>query len=163
MKISIQYGSHLPILTKIVGMTDGPILELGIGLYSTPYLHYACLPTKRKLVSYDSSEGWVRYFRDCRTDFHEVNFIDDWDKLPINNFYDVVFVDHAPDPRRSIEAGKMANFAKYVILHDSQPENDKAYNYPDIYPLFKYRYDYTAVIPHTTVLSNFIDLSNFKI
>lgn len=163
MMISIKYGSHLPVLTKIVGMTDGPILELGIGLYSTPFLHYACLPNKRKLASYDSDEGWIRYFRDCRSDFHEINLITDWDKLEINNLWDVVLVDHDPGFRRAQEAKRLANFAKYIILHDSQPENDKYVKYSDIYPLFKYRFDYTASFPHTTVLSNFVDVTDLKI
>ncbi len=163
MRIRIKYGSYLPILTKIVEMTDGPILELGIGLYSTPYLHYACLPTKRPLVSYENSPEWVRYFRDCRNDFHEINFIEDWDKLSTNTFFDVAFVDHGPPLRRSIEAKKLINFTKYIILHDSEPENDQHYKYSEIYPLFKYRYDYKDSFPHTTVVSNFIDLSDFRI
>lgn len=161
--ISIKYGSHLPVLTKIVGMTKGPILELGIGLYSTPFLHWACSPTKRKLTSYDSAEGWIRYFRDCRTDFHEVNLITDWDKLEINNFWDIVLIDHAPDIRRGVEAKRLANNAKYVILHDSELGHDALYKYSEAYPLFKYRFDYTTAYPHTTVLSNFADLSDLKI
>jgi len=163
MKISIRYGSHLPVLTKIVNLTTGPIIELGVGLYSTPYLHYACYGSKRQLVSYDNSDGWIRYFRDCRSDFHEINLITDWDKLQINDGADIVFVDHLPDFRRAVEAGRFANHAKFVILHDSEPQNDQHVRYSTIYPLFKYRFDYTACLPHTTVLSNFIDLSSFKI
>ena len=49
-------GSHLPVLIKMVLMTDGPILELGTGFFSTPVLHWLCAEKKRKLVSYDSSE-----------------------------------------------------------------------------------------------------------
>lgn len=163
MKISIKYGSHLPVLTKIVEITDGPILELGIGLYSTPFLHYACLPTKRKLISYESDPGWIRYFRDCRADFHEVNQIEDWDKLDVSGRWDIAFIDHHPGHRRAIEAGRLAKLAKYVILHDSEPQNDKNVQYSTIYPLFKYRFDYTDCLPHTTVVSNFVDLSRFNI
>ena len=163
MRIRIKYGSYLPILTRIIEKTDGPILELGIGLYSTPYLHYACLPTKRKLVSYDNSEGWVRYFRDCRTDFHEVNHIDDWDKLPINNFYDVVFVDHAPARRRITEVRRLVDHADYVVIHDSNGRFENWYHYSLIYPLFKYQYEYGVLMPHTTVLSNLHDVRNLKI
>lgn len=161
--ISIRYGSHLPVLTKLVQKTKGPILELGIGLYSTPYLHYACLPTKRKLVSYENDEGWIRYFRDCRSDFHEINHIDDWDKLETDSFWDIIFVDHHPGPRRSLEAKRFANQANYIIIHDSEPQNDGNVKYSEIYPLFKYRFDYTTVLPHTTILSNFVNLKNFKI
>ncbi len=163
MKISLRYGSHLPVLTKIVQKTKGPILELGIGLYSTPFLHYACLPTKRRLVSYDNTEGWIRYFRDARADFHEINFIDDWEKFTTEDFWDIALIDHHPGERRSLEAKKLAHKAKYLILHDSEPENDKNVRYSDIYPLFKYRFDYSACLPHTTLVSNFVNLKNFKI
>lgn len=159
MKIRIRYGSHLPVLMKLVEMTNGPILELGIGLYSTPYLHYACLPTKRKLVSYEAEESWWRQFKDCRTDFHQVNLIEDWDKLELSGNWDVVFVDHGPDERRKDEALKVKDNAKYVILHDSDPENDYLYQYSEIYPHFKYRYDYAGAKPNTTVLSNFEQLA----
>ena len=162
MKISIRYGSHLPVLMKIVGETSGPILELGLGLYSTPYLHYTCLPTQRSLSSYDHDAGWIRYFRDCRSDFHSVNFIDNWDLLDCTGRWDVVLIDHGPDARRYVEARRLAGQTKYLILHDSDPENDNLYQYSKIYPLFKYRYDYTTCKPHTTVLSNFVDLGNFK-
>ena len=163
MKISIRYGSHLPVLISIVGMTSGPILELGIGLYSTPFLHFACLPTNRKLVSYEADSGWIRYFKDCRTSFHEVNLIDDWDKLEVDKFWDIVLVDHSPDSRRKDEVKRLANKAKYLILHDSDLENDTLYKYSEVYPLFKYRFNYTVCKPHTTVLSNFVDLSHLKI
>jgi hypothetical protein len=160
MKVSIKYGSHLPVLTKLVEMTSGPILELGVGLYSTPYLHYACLPKKRELTSYEGDEGWMRSFKDCRTDFHQVHFIANWDDLPIDKFWDIVFIDHGPDTRRKDEAKKLANNAKYIILHDSTAEHDYLYKYSEIYPLFKYRYDYKLAEPHTTVLSNFESLEN---
>lgn len=163
MKISIRYGSHLPVLTKLVQETKGPILELGIGLYSTPYLHYACLPTKRKLVSYENEEGWIRYFRDCRSDYHEINYIDDWDKLETDDFWDIIFVDHHPGFRRSVETKRLADKANYIVIHDSEPQNDPNVKYSEIYPLFKYRLDYTASFPHTTVLSNFIDVGKLRI
>jgi len=129
MKISIKYGSHLPVLTKLVNITTGPILELGIGLYSTPYLHWICKSTKRQLTSYESEPGWIKYFRDCRDEFHSLNLIADWDTLDVNDFWDIAFVDHAPDSRRKTEARKLINNAKFIVLHDSNPENDTLYRY----------------------------------
>lgn len=157
MMISIKYGSHLPVLTQIVKKTNGPILELGVGLYSTPYLHWACFPTKRELTSYDNDDRWIRYFRDCRSDFHKVEVVTDWDRLEINQFWDVALVDHNPALRRKEEVKRLANFAKYIIVHDTEAETEKYHHYNEIYPLFKYRWDYTAAMPNTTVLSNFIN------
>ena len=155
MMISIKYASHLPVLTRLLPTTTGPVLELGIGLYSTPYLHWICSASRRQLTSYDSDPKWIRYFRDAKSDIHEVALIDDWDKMPIDMFWDIAFIDHAPDHRRSIEAKRLANNAKYLILHDTEPEVDSLYGYSQIYPLFKYRYDYTLAKPYTTILSNF--------
>lgn len=162
MKMSARYGSHLPVLISIVNATSGPILELGTGLFSTPYLHFACLPTKRRLVSYDSDEGWIHNFKDFRSDFHEVIFIDDWDKLDTNGQWDIVLVDHGPDERRQVEAKRFAGNAKYIILHDSNPEYDYLYKYSEVYPLYRNRFDYNSLHPNTTVLSNQSDLSGLK-
>lgn len=156
MIISIRYASHLPVLTKLVEATTGPILELGMGLYSTSYLHWACFPKKRELASYESDERWIRYFRDSRCDFHKIEQITDWSSLKINNYWEIALIDHAPDPRRSIEAGRLSQNARFVVLHDTEPKHDSLYGYSTIYPLFKHRFDYTIAYPHTTVLSNFV-------
>ena len=44
MNINVEKfcGTHLPVLMDIVSKTDGPILEIGTGVFSTPYLHWAC-------------------------------------------------------------------------------------------------------------------------
>lgn len=160
MKVSTRYGyaSHLPVLMKLVEMTNGPILETGVGLYSTPYLHYACLPRKRSLTSYENSAEWIGHFQDNQSDYHQINLIEDWNALPINQFWDVAFLDHGPDPTRKDVAKNLRNNAKYIVLHDSDPENDYLYKFSEIYPLFKYRFDYALGAPNTTVLSNFVAL-----
>ena len=53
--------------------------------------------------------------------------------------------------------------SKYIIIHDTEKRADWHYRFSEIYPLFKYRYDYKAVKPHTSVLSNLVDLKDFKI
>lgn len=165
MRISLkkEYSTHLPVLMKVVSLTDGDVLELGSGFYSTPFLHWACFPTKRQLVTYDSlnySDLMKRYQDDS---FHKTIITDNYEKIDIEKSWDVAFVDHAPGIRRGIEAGRLAKYTKYVVLHDSNPHNDSEYGYNKIYPLYKYRFDYTEVTPNTTVLSNFVDLTNFKI
>lgn len=156
----MKYGSHLPILTKIVEKTNGPILELGIGLYSTPYLYWKCFNDKRKLTSYENLAEWLKYFRDSHTDFHTIELIDDWKKMEYKDFYDIAFIDHEPFEERIVSVKKLANKAKYIILHDSDPEAEHLNHYSEIYPLFKYRYDYHKAKPFTTVLSNFVDLKD---
>ena len=162
MRVSIEYASHMPVLIKALNLTTGPILELGIGLFSTPLLHWLCYPEKRELVSYESAEGWYNYFKRYNSDFHKVILIDNWDHLPMDRRWDVVFIDHNND-RRALDSVLFAETAKYVILHDTEPKEEKTYHYVDVYSKFKYRYDFKDASPYTTVLSNLIDLSDFKI
>jgi len=163
MRISKTWGSHLPVLTRVVNETDGDILELGIGIYSTPYLDAICRRDGRKIESYDNNPKFFNRFEEYNSSFHKVILTNDWDSIPIEREWGVVFVDHAPNYRRGIETKRIANYAKYVVLHDSDPNNDPHYHYDEIYDIFKYSYDYKDLKPNTTVLSNFVDLTNFKI
>ena len=163
MNISKKWGSHLPVLIKTMSLTNGDVLEMGMGFYSTPYLHWVCDMQKRKLVSYESIEKYFRLFRQYKSESHEITFIKDWDSAAIEKPWDVVLIDHDPAIRRIIDIKRLANLAKYIVVHDTQPEEDWSYKYSEIYPLFKYRYNYTKVISHTSVLSNFIDVSNLEI
>ena len=163
MKVYKSWGTHLPVLIKLVNMTSGDILELGTGLYSTPFLHWSCYSTKRKLVSYDTNVQYIKYMGEYADTFHEVSLVKDWDDVNIEKSWDIVLVDQHPDSSRAKTAVRVANFAKYVVLHDSDLCNDLAYKYNEIYPLFKYRFDFKEVSPNTTILSNFVDLTDFKI
>lgn len=162
MKMSYDkdWGSHLPILTKIVRMTDGPVLEMGMGIFSTPFLHWMCFP-KRKLVSYENDPGFFEFLKQYQQDFHDVHFVEDWDKIDIKKDWDVVFIDHKPSRRRIIDIKKLATRCQFMLIHDTQ-RNFKFCNYKEIWPLFKYRYDYKEANPWTTVLSNFHDLEFLK-
>ena len=159
MKFYPQWGSHLPLLIKIGQMTKGPILELGVGLFSTPVLHWLCFESKRELVSYEGSETYIRFFKNFRSDYHKIILAEDWDKIEIERPWDMVLVDHQ-DNRRRIEVERLANFAKYVIVHDTNPGADSYFRFSKVFPLYKYRHDDTSVRNHVTVLSNFVDLSN---
>ena len=163
MKIMKAWGSHLPVLIKLVSITEGPILELGGGLYSTPYLHWACFPSKRKLVSYDSDQKYFQQMSQYKDFFHDVFLVNDWNVVGIDFPWDIAFIDHVTE-RRGIDAARLANLAKYVVIHDSDPIKENIpYGYDKIYPLFKYRFDYKEISPNTTILSNFVDLTDFKI
>lgn len=160
MLIDPEYGSHLPVLIKLVSITDGPILEFGLGMFSTPFLHWSCHQTKRSLVSYDNSKEFCEDYKNFNSDFHKIVFVDDWDKIDLSGHYSVVLIDHAPSRRRKEEVRRLANSADYIVIHDSQREVDRHYRYSHIYSLFKYVKEYNYAKPHVTILSNFKDLTN---
>jgi len=157
------WGSHMPVLVKIMEISSGPVLELGMGAFSTPLLHMLCFNKGRKLHSYEGDQRYFDMHGNFRSDFHQIDFAEDWDKINIEDTqWGVAFVDHEAN-RRSPEVKRLVSNAKYVIIHDSDPDCDKYYNFSSIYPLFQYRFDYTKAKPHTTVLSNFIDVSQLEI
>ncbi len=169
MKISGSYGTHLGPLIACVNKTKGDVLELGLGFFSTPYLHYQCLLSDRTLVSIDNDKGWVRKFADSdynhflyRRGKHEFVYTRDWNwkDMNIEKLWDVVLIDHSPDTERIIAAKRLANLAQYIIIHDSNERHEKNYHYSEIYPLFKYKKIWDKDDRHATVLSNFNDLSD---
>jgi len=154
------YATHIPILTKIVDMTEGPILELGIG-FSTTILHAMCKRNGRELFSYENDLEWHGKYLQYNIANHKVWYTSDWSQIEIDKTrWSVVLIDHRPAIRRHVEALRLKDNADYIILHDSEPEIDRFYKYSRIYKHFKYRYDYTKCLPNTTVVSNFKDLSN---
>jgi hypothetical protein len=162
MRVSLKYGTHLAALIKAVEKTSGDVLELGTGIFSTPYLHYACTLSKRNLVSYENYQEWFDFLKPYENEYHKVNFVEKYADAPIDKEWDVVLIDQTPDSSRSEEIRRLANSAKYIIIHDSN--NDKRsrrlYKYYEIYPLFKYKKIWDKDSNHATVLSNFVELEN---
>lgn len=152
-----KYSSHLPLLIRIVTHTTGDVLELGTGIFSTPVLHWLCFPDKRTLVSYESNQEYYEMIKQYSDDFHTIIKVDDFDEIDIERPWDVVFIDHEEE-RRKIEAERVANYAKFVILHDSGWRDEKYYHYKEIYHLYKYIYQFNLVRPRTKVMSNFVDV-----
>lgn len=170
INVSIRYSTFLPILMKTVEITSGAVLELGPGVFSTPYLHWMCKRLPRPLTTIENDEKWFNF---CRKYYqyghnqpvhHRFIFVKNWDDADkyINQPWDVALVDHTPSERRIVEIQKLARLAKYIVVHDSDVRQEPVYHYSKIYPLFKYRYDFKEVEPATTVLSNFVDLKNFS-
>jgi len=158
MSTLIDWGSHLPVLSKLAPLSSGDILELGVGWFSTPILHWTCMEQNRKLVSYENNEEYYNLFKDGKNNNHEFYFVNSWDKADIKKEWGLAFIDFRPKLERRKAVRILANLAKYIIIHDSDPHSEKYYNYNSIYPLFKYRYDYMKFMPGTTVLSNFENL-----
>lgn len=160
--LQAQWGSHLPLLSKVMDLCDGPVLELGTGVWSTALLDLMCRESKRKLVSYDNDSTWHETNLKWQSEFHDIKLIPEegWDDIPLEKtFWSVAFVDHKPAKRRKVDIQRLKDNALFVVIHDTEPESDKYFKYSWIYKYFKYRFDYTKCRPNTTVLSNFLDVS----
>lgn len=163
MNISLAYGTHLPCLIKALSKTTGDILELGTGVFSTPYLRYQCMLADRLLVSYENYREWydfmLKYWTSNKN--HQINFIEKYSDAPIQKEWDVVLIDQTPDVSRSEEAMRLKDLAKYIVIHDSNPSNHRVTHYDKIYPYFKYKIDWTGDKNRSTVISNLVDLKDF--
>lgn len=156
------YGSHLPVLTRLMDVTHGPVLELGMGLYSTPLLHTLCTLQNRFLVSYDSDPVWFEENKKWQNMGHSVIFVPDdkWEEAQFDEMarhWSIAFVDHKPAKRRKDEIKRLAGIATFVIIHDTEPESDRYFKYSWMEKYYKYRYQYSKLRPFTSVWSNFVD------
>lgn len=161
LHFEVRYGSHLPMLIKALSITNGDVLELGTGVFSTPILHYMCVPNKRMLYSYDNDPYYLNIFsKQDISEFHKFVLVEDWDKADIDRPWDVVLVDHAPGERRVVEIKRLAKLAKFIIVHDSGWKDERHYHYKEnkIRESFLYYYEYDLVKPNTLVLSNFVNV-----
>ena len=158
MKIFLGWSSHLPLLIEAFNATEGDVLELGIGIFSTPLLHWLCFDSKRKLFSYESEPKYFTMLRSYfSTPTHQAYLVEDWDKTEIERPWGMAFIDHV-DYRRETEIRRLAKWAKIIVVHDTDPKYNKFYMDESFTSLFKYRYDYVKASPNTSAFSNFIDL-----
>jgi len=155
-------GSHIPLLVRAFTLSTGDVLELGTGYFSTAILRWLCEMSGRTLYSYETSNEWWKRATREKAPFHKVFKIDNFDEAKIDRHWGLVFVDHSPVRRRKVEIERLANLADYIVIHDTNPQFEKAYRYSKIWPLFKNRYDFTKYYPHTSVVSNFYSLEKFK-
>jgi hypothetical protein len=164
LPVSLNYATHLPALMRALERSgSGPVLELGMGLFSTPYLHYACALAGRYLVSLDNNAEWAQFFINAGYESKEHNIfaLKTWDEFALLEGWAVALVDHSPSDRRIVDIRRLAAFAHYIVVHDTNGRYDREYHYSEIYPLFKWRTDWTGDHRHACVLSNFHDLGDF--
>ena len=155
------FSTHLPVLAACVAKTEGPILELGSGNYSTLMLHHVCKVTQRQLVTVDWDETWFESVKSCLSpqDWHTVILakMDGIEHIPVimGTDWSVVFVDHWPSWNRRLDLPKMADIADLIVAHDSSQED---LGLTPVFDTFKYQFTWKVKHPWTTVVSNRIPI-----
>lgn len=114
------WGSHLVPLFACITATRGPVLELGIGHWSTPLLHAYICSGGRQLVSIEDSQTWVDRFADLNCAGHRVlcNTYDRAIVEALNAKWSVVFLDQSPGWRRAADALALREVSDYIVVHD---------------------------------------------
>jgi hypothetical protein len=157
---SIPGASHIPLLTRIIDLSEGDILEIGTGYFSTLLLHWLAHIYKRSVYSYENNPYWYKRALNRNSKYHKIFFVNNWDELPADKHWGVVFIDHSPGERRATEIKRFKDLADYIVIHDTEPEKESRYHYSETWPEFKYIYHYNRFSPWTSVVSNFKNLNN---
>lgn len=136
-------GSFLPALRWVCEHTDGPILELGGGYFSTPYLN-ELFKQGRPVTTYEFDPEWASELR-YRFN-HRIT-----DELPYGH-WSVVLVDNEGWNREPYFKA-LAPRTDVFVVHDSQdPWIDDG-----LFARYFYRRD-LGDNPRTTVVSDLLDV-----
>jgi len=148
--------THMPILSVMLNKTIGDVIEFGCGFYSTPLIAYNCEVMNRKSESYERDLSWFHKiderFKNAPKLKHSMIYIDDYEKIDLENRkFGLVFIDQELETRTLI-GKKISDKADFIIIHDSEAE--LAFKYNELYPLFKWQYQFKFFHNWTCVLSN---------
>src|SRR4051812_37753763 len=152
-----QVATHQRLLVGAALRTTGPILELGVGWYSTPLLHEIAEATGRTVLTADNNPAWLRQFEGLRTLNHQFELVGWWGEFYETQATDsdrwgLVFVDHAQPIEREYAVRALLHHADVFVLHDT--EEGFAYGYDRTLPMFKYQWTDKCQRVYTTVASN---------
>jgi hypothetical protein len=162
-------GSHVPWLGLLASRTTGPVIEFGIGGFSTILLHAMVAMQGRKLVSLETDPDWLANYKPLESENHHLGIVHNWVTFDIGNYWDVAFVDCSPaseekqdvSPRVDI-VKRLKGKAKFIACHDTEadiPPSAGAYGWVKLDGLFKYQTILDKFRPWTTVYS---DVEEFK-
>lgn len=164
-----DYGSHLPVLwmcltsgENILDYTCG-LTEMGCGLKSTPMLADLMNKQERVFEFFDTDKEW---FDKVEEKLNLMGLFPDGKVvkscLDVESVEAILFVDCKPGEDRKPIIEKYANDCAVIIVHDTEPYAQRVYGIENVLNSFKYRLDYQPdKLPHTTVLSNFVDVTKF--
>lgn len=148
------FATHIPVLLACLQYTDGPILELGAGLYSTPLVN-AFASQERYARTIEANGRWygrvIAPLLSVSSKHHELIHSDYEQARLLDHHWSVVLIDHAPARRRRVDMERVRTNADLVIAHDTE---EPAYRYEPVFAKFAFRYDFRRYLPHTTVVSH---------
>jgi hypothetical protein len=120
-----EWGSHQPLLIHLVNtITDGDIIEIGMGNASTPLLHLLCEKLGRKLFSYEFDDNWIAKYRSFENDNHKMFLLNETmfshNEYPLNqNKYAIALIDSHPVWTRQHSINFLKDSVDYFVVHDA--------------------------------------------
>jgi hypothetical protein len=151
-----DYATHCRVLASALVQSDGPILELGAGTYSTPLIHH--LAGRRPILTVDHNPAWLAKFAPLASSSHTLcvcpqdgDGLPEWNKLPYALDWSVALVDQSPACARVCSIAALADHCQWIVVHDTDCQT---YYHDALLRQFKYRFDDKLNSPATTVISN---------
>lgn len=155
-------ATHMPMLLACLSNTEGPVLELGVGVWSTAVTSAFAIGG-RFVRSVEQHKPWWDLIHELdkpggapwrkeHGGHHEILNVQSYDEVVIDDHvWDVVFLDQHPPERRGVDAARLRNKCRLMILHDSWQH---AYKTDDVFKTFKYCLTDFRFPPSTTVGSD---------
>ncbi len=124
-KNEVAWTSWMPALIYAIDKTDGPILEIGCGHFSTPML----MALDREVWSVENNREWAEQFykyRDYRKAVHVAEY-DDFIPECAKRKWSVVFIDNSPGGDARLRPFlALLGCSDYLVVHDYHRENETA-------------------------------------
>lgn len=160
---AIGTGSHLALLVQAIQQTEGPILELGAGEWSTPVLRQ--LAFHREVVTVENSDEWRRHVGNLEGG--NLRMVPALTPDLRDRHWGVVLVDNAPEIDRVPALDHLD--ADIFVTHDSEVSELLP---PELYPNYegprrairqamtnhRYFYEDKSRMPRTALSSNTVPL-----
>ena len=157
MKITKKSSTHFPILMKVLEISDGPVMEIGSSISSTPLLHWLCREKNLKLVTYEKNPDNFAFAKGFQSRNHSIRFVKDWEEIDTESHWGVVLLDQIPEIRMVTDPLRLKDNTDYIVTHDILTED-----YDQVWPHFKHHYEWKESHPRTVVFSNLKNLSNLQ-
>lgn len=157
------WGSHQPLVIHTLNtITEGDVIEVGIGDNSTPLLHLLCEKQGRKLFSYEFETNWYdRYKLQYENDNHKMILLNATifynNEYTFNkNHYAIAFIDCGSLLSRQHAINFLKDSVDYFIVHDtSEIINEKIIPYNNYdFSYFKNVMHFNKVKRTSTLFSN---------
>jgi hypothetical protein len=175
------FSTHQALLVAAMLKTQGSILEMGGGNYSTPLVSAFANAQRREAHTIETGPAMFEFLKRFSSPFHKIwpvsgyDFAADGRFLPradttraqyiaiqaafLRDFctehpqrWSVVFVDQAPGYLRVPAIEYFADSADFIVTHDTEHD---AYGFEPCLSTFRHRWDFCLYVPHATIVSNF--------
>lgn len=155
------YHSHLPALVGAFTRTEGPVLEIGSGVFSTPVLHDLAAKADRRLVTYEENGAWAKAISTkVAGPNHEFRVVESYDDMELIEPWGLALVDRPGVPGRLKDTRLLAPITDVVVLHAADDPEIIA----ELPKLFKWVLWHRHLgLWHTAICSNVHDLTKWDL